>query len=103
MGKSDSRNQNARSQTYFRTALQCNVFLLPDRYILATAGYPTSESKLTEIIDVLDPTKSCTLDGTADYPVETEWMPAGGVINGKAVACGGDSKNCYVFENRYQS
>ena len=83
--------------------MQCNVFLLPDRYILATAGYPTSESKLTEIIDVLDPTKSCTLDGTADYPVETEWMPAGGVINGKAVACGGDSKNCYVFENRYQS
>ena len=58
---------------------------------------------MTEIIDVLDPTKTCTLDSTADYPVATDWMPAGGVINGKAVACGGNSKDCYVFENRYQS
>ena len=40
-----------------------------------------SEGKTTEVIDVLDPSKTCTTS-IPDFPVWQKYMPKGGYLNG---------------------
>ena len=53
------------------------------RYLVAT-GDPSHHGKKTEIVDILDPTKSCLLDDTA-YRGES----TGGLLGTTPVICGG--------------
>ena len=63
---------------------------------MVTGGDPDPKARLVEIIDIIDPTRTCA--PLTDFP---ERMPFTGlgiaVMNGSLIACG--RYQCYKYEN----
>ena len=65
---------------------------------MVTGGDPRSQAVKTEVIDAIDPTKTC--NSLPDFPYEDVWMPNGGVLNGKIIVCEALSgKKCFQLQN----
>ena len=64
---------------------------------MVTGGDPTSQAVKTEVIDAIDPTKTC--NSLPDFPYEDSYMANGGVLNGKVIVCQADSgKKCFQLQ-----
>jgi len=71
----------------------------PDRYIMVTNGKPDTAARKTEIIDIGNPTKTCS--GVPDFPGANVFPPLGGVLNGdQLLICGGtyNRNKCYGYK-----
>jgi hypothetical protein len=88
---------------------ECSPPIESGEFLMVTCGSASpgteSEGKTTEVIDVLDPSKTCTTS-IPDFPKWQKYMPRGGYLNGNLWICGGDqstgdsdgdprSKECY--------
>ena len=50
-------------------------------FLMVTCGSESTSGKLTEVIDVLDSSKTCTTS-IPDFPIYQWYMPLGGYLNG---------------------
>ena len=76
--------------------------MLSDRYIMVTGGTPDPQARLTEVIDIIDPTRTCAT--LQDFPESMRYGMGGAIMNGSLIACGGGEENnnpqyCYKYEN----
>ena len=61
---------------------------------MIATGYPYGSSVKTEIVDVLDPSKSCLLEDIVSY----RFKSAGGLLGTTPVICGGFASGTYLNE-----
>ena len=62
---------------------------------MTTVGSPGGSSKRAEVIDIVDPSRTC--NSLQDFPEDSTWNPPGAILNGSLVVCG--YHKCYKYEN----
>ena len=62
---------------------------------MVTGGMPDPQSRLTEVIDIVDPTRTCAT--LQEFPESMLYGMGGAIMNGSLIGCG--DQYCYKYEN----
>ena len=69
--------------------------MFSERYIMVTGGSPDPQARLTEVIDIIDPTRTCAT--LQEFPENLVWGVGGAIMNGSLIRC--SIYHCYKYEN----
>ena len=62
---------------------------------MVTGGHPDPQARMTEVIDIIDPTRTCA--PLQEFPEKMQYGLGGAILDGSLVACG--RHYCYKYEN----
>ena len=62
---------------------------------MVLGGYPDPAARQSEIIDIIDPTRTCA--SLHEFPENIRYGPTSAIMNGSFIVCG--YKTCYKYVN----
>ena len=74
--------------------------MFSERYIMVLGGKPDPDGRESEIIDIIDPTRTCA--GLQEFPEHAEYSPTGAIMNNNSLIVCGYTK-CFEYKNNQWS